>query len=62
MNIAMAGEDREVLTIEELHCWMGHIASEAAKQMISSGAIEGIDVDLASKIQQCNSCEYAKAT
>ena len=41
---------------------MGHIASEAAKQMVSSGAIEGIDVDLASEIQQCDSCEYAKAT
>jgi hypothetical protein len=41
---------------------MGHIAPEAAKQMLSSEAIEGIDIDLTSEIQQCNSCEYAKVT
>src|ERR1700678_3771725 len=41
---------------------MGHIALETAKQMVSSGAIEGIEIDLASVIQQCDSCEYAKAT
>ena len=62
VNVTMAGEDREVLTIKKLHRRMGHIAPEVAKQMVSSGAIEGIDVDLASRIQQCNSCEYAKAT
>ena len=62
VNVAMAGEDREVLTIKELHHRMGHIAPETAKQMVSNGAIEGIDVDLASEIQQCDSCEYAKAT
>ena len=50
------------MTIKELHCRMGHIAPETAKQMVSNGAIEGIDVDLASEIQQCDSCEYAKAT
>jgi hypothetical protein len=62
MNIAIARKDQEVLTIEELHHQMGHIAPEAAKQMVSSKAIKGIDIDLTFKIQQCNSCEYAKAT
>jgi hypothetical protein len=33
VNIAMAGEDQEVLTIEELHRRMGHITLETAKQM-----------------------------
>ena len=62
VNLAMAGEAQEVVTVEELHRRMGHIAPEAAKQMVSSGAIEGIDIDLSSTIQSCDSCEYAKAT
>jgi hypothetical protein len=35
---------------------------ETAKQMVSSGTIKGIEIDSASAIQHCNSCEYAKAT
>ena len=41
---------------------MGHIAPETAKQMVSSGAINGIKLDLTSEIEQCASCKYAKAT
>ena len=62
VNVAMAGENREVLTIKELHCQMGHIAPETAKQMVSSGAINGIKLDLTLEIKQCTSCKYAKAT
>jgi hypothetical protein len=62
VNVGMAGEAREVLTIEELHRRMGHIAPEAAKRMVSSGAVKGIEIDPTSSIQDCNSCEYAKAT
>ena len=62
INTAMTGEAREVLTVEELHRRMGHIAPESAKQMVSSGAVEGIEVDSATSIQRCDSCEYAKAT
>lgn len=58
----MAGEAREVLTLEDLHRRMGHIASEAAKQMVSSGAVDGIELDLTSTTQSCDCCEYAKAT
>ena len=61
INVAMAGEDWEVLTIEELHCQMGHIAPETARQMVSKGAIKRIDIDSALEIQHCNSCEYVKA-
>src|SRR5271155_1240381 len=50
VNVAMAGEAREVVTVEELHCRMGHIAPEAAKKMVSSGAIGGISIDLSSTI------------
>jgi hypothetical protein len=31
MNAGTAGEAREVLTLEDLHCRIGHIAPEAAK-------------------------------
>ena len=41
---------------------MGHIAPESAKRMVSSGAVKGIEIDPTSSIQDCNSCEYAKAT
>ena len=41
---------------------MGYITPKIAKQMASSEAIKGIEIDLTSEIQQCNSCKYAKAT
>ena len=56
------GVAKEVLTAEELHRRMGHIAPEAAKRMISSGAVEGIEIDSSADLKSCNSCEYAKAT
>ena len=62
MNVTMAGEAREVLTLEELHKWMGHIALDTIKQMVRRGAIEGIEADLTAAIQPCASCEYGKAT
>ena len=62
INIAIAGEDRKVLTIEELHQRMGHIAPETVRQIVSKGAIKGIEIDSALKIQHCDSCEYTKAT
>ena len=30
--------------------------------MVSSGAVEGIELDLTSTLQACNSCQYTKAT
>ena len=62
MNVAMAGEAREVLTLEELHKRMGHIAPDTIKRMVRDGAIEGIEADITTTIQPCASCEYGKAT
>ena len=42
VNIAMAGEAQEILTLEELHKWMGHIAPDTIKQVVRNGVIEGI--------------------
>ena len=62
INTAMAGDAQEVLKIEELHHHLGHIVPEAAKKMVSSGTIEGLEVDLILTLQTCDSCKYAKAT
>ena len=58
----MAGETPEVLMLEKIHCWLGHIALETAKKMVSKGSVNGIDIDLTTMIQHCNSCKYVKAT
>ena len=62
VNVALAGVAREVLTAEELHHHMGDIAPEAAKQMVSKGAIDGIKVALSLTIQSCDSWKYTNAT
>ena len=56
----MAGEAREILTVEELH--RRHVAPETIKQMVSNGAFEVTKIDLAATIQHCDSCKHAKAT
>ena len=60
INMVIAGEAWEVITLEDLHRRMGHIAPEAVKHMVSSGAVEGIELELTSTIQPCDSCQYAK--
>ena len=62
INTTMAGEVLEVVSIEELHHWMGHIVPETIKKTVSHGAIDGIKINSALIIQHCNLCEYAKAT
>ena len=58
----IAGMAAEVVTIEELHRRMGHISLEAARRLVSEGAIEGIELDKSSQLRSCDSCKYAKAT
>ena len=61
VNVGMVGKAREILTLEELHCQMGHITLETARKMVSTGAVKGIEIDPLTTIQFCHSCEYAKA-
>lgn len=58
----MGGMAKEVLMVEELHWQMGHITPEAAKRLVTEGAVEGIELDTSGTLQSCDSCEYAKAT
>ena len=62
VNATMSGQAREVSTIEELHCCMGHITPETIRYMVSNGGFEGMNIGLTSMIQPCDSCEYAKTT
>ena len=61
---AMTGniEPKEVVTLEELHCWMGHIAPMAMKCMLDDGAVDGVKLDGSSTLSSCESWEYAKIT
>lgn len=52
----------EVLTIDELHCRLGHVSHERAKLIIAKGLADGLSLDKESKPTVCESCEWAKAT
>lgn len=49
-----------MITAEELHRRMGHIAPEAAKRLITEGSIGGIILDNTTVIKNCASCIHAK--
>ena len=57
----MAAVDAEVVTIERLHCLMGHILPDTAKMLVRKGIVDGFTLDKTSKIKSCDSCEYGKA-
>ena len=50
-----------MVTIEELHCLLGHISPEVAKNLVEEGRVEGVKLDKSSTIRSCDSCEYVKA-
>jgi hypothetical protein len=53
-----ASKATEMLTLEELHRRMGHIAPDTARHLVTEGAIEGIKLGDSSMLQMCTSCEY----
>jgi hypothetical protein len=58
-EVSMAAE---MVTINDLHCRMGHIAFDAARDLVRRGLVEGLELDESSQPGSCDSCEYAKAT
>ncbi|KIK35576.1 hypothetical protein CY34DRAFT_29060, partial [Suillus luteus UH-Slu-Lm8-n1] len=51
------------MTMAELHQRMAHVAPSAIQQMLAKGMIEGVKLDPShTTMDQCESCEYAKAT
>jgi hypothetical protein len=53
----IGGMAAEVVMIEELHRRMAHILPEAARHLVSEGAIEGIKINKSIQLQSCDSCE-----
>jgi transposase InsO family protein len=61
-NIVIAASAVETVSIEDLHRRMGHIAPDAAKRLVKEGLVEGLKLDENSRIESCDSCQYAKMT
>ena len=52
----------EKVTSGELHCHMGHIAPNTAKNLIQKGLVTGLELkDSPTPFTHCSSCIYAKA-
>ena len=47
----VAAVDAEVVTIERLHCLMGHILPDTAKMLVRKGIVDGFTLDKSSKIE-----------
>ncbi|KAI0739285.1 hypothetical protein C8Q80DRAFT_1112477 [Daedaleopsis nitida] len=68
LEVAAAGEDtaeglvkkRRVVSIDKLHCIMGHISHEVARSMAAKGMVKGVILDTSSKPTVCESCENTK--
>lgn len=52
----------QTITINQLHCIMGHINHDDLRKMVKEGIVEGIDLDMDSKPEFCDVCVRAKAT
>ena len=50
------------ISINELHWQMGHVNHEDLRRMVEKGIITGINLDMSSKAEFCESCIKAKAT
>jgi hypothetical protein len=54
----------DVLTLEQFHRRMGHIAPETARRLVTGGLVTGVKLELSPSSEPffCESCTYAKAT
>ena len=50
------------LSISELHRRMGHVNHEDLHQMVEKGMVNGVELDMSSKAEFCETCIKAKAT
>ena len=57
-----AAPAEEAITVNELHCRMGHITHQAACNLVKQKLIEGVILDKTSQATLCDSCEFAKKT
>lgn len=50
----------KIVSIDKLHCRLGHVAHDAAHSLIEKGLVHGLQLDETSKATVCESCEWAK--
>ena len=55
-----AGRVKELLTIDELHRRLGHVAHYAARMLVEKGLITGVELEPNSMASSCKSCEWGK--
>jgi len=48
------------LTIDKLHCCMGHVSHSAARVLVWKKLMSGIELDESSKPSVCESCKWVK--
>jgi hypothetical protein len=52
----------ETVTVDELHCHMGHIAPDAVRLLVKKGIVNGIELDKYQSPRNCNFCKFAKTS
>ena len=52
----------ETITVNDLHRRMGHIAHQAARDLVKQKLVDGLVLDETSQPTSCDSCEFAKRT
>ncbi|KAL5478633.1 hypothetical protein ACEPAI_2819 [Sanghuangporus weigelae] len=56
-------DERQKLTVDQLHARLGHISPKSATQLITKGLVEGIQLDQSVPAPKtCDSCLYGRAT
>jgi hypothetical protein len=50
------------VSVNDLHSRMGHISPAAAKQMVESGAVEGVELDNTPILELCDACIKGRIT
>ena len=53
---------QKVLSLDDLHRWMGHISPNAAKTLVKNGHVTGLTLDMSSEASFCEACAKAKPT
>jgi hypothetical protein len=65
MHVPHKGEGMyavEIVSVMELHQWMGHIAPASAHKLVEGGLVTGIALDPNLCKEHCEACIYAHAT
>jgi hypothetical protein len=55
-----SADEKETMTVDELHRRLGHVSYERAKLLVKKGLIEGIELAAGGEVTVCESCESAK--